>query len=177
MAHGYPLIMPRITIREARRADIPLILELVHDLAEYERAPQEAVATPADMERALFGDPAKDGRGAGVAECVIGLVDGVPQGFALFFHNFSTWTGRPGIYLEDLFVRPAARGVGLGKALLVHLAQLAVDRGCSRFEWAVLDWNEPAIGFYRKLGAVPMDEWTVYRVKGEALRRLAAMEG
>lgn len=165
--------MPRISLRPATPADIPLILDLVRELAEYEREPHAAVATAQQMHRALFADPRKEGPGAGIAECIMGELDGVAQGFALFFHNFSTWTGRPGIYLEDLFVRPNARGVGLGKALLKHLARLAVDRNCGRFQWSVLDWNTPAIDFYKSLGAEPMDEWTVYRVHEEALKRLA----
>lgn len=169
--------MPKITLRPATPADIPLILELVRELAEYEREPHAAVATAAQMHRALFADPRQPapegGPGAGIAECIMGEVDGVAQGFALFFHNFSTWTGRPGIYLEDLFVRPNARGVGLGKALLKHLAKVAVERGCGRFQWSVLDWNTPAIDFYKGLGAEPMDEWTVYRVHEDALKRLA----
>lgn len=169
--------MPTLSLRPATPADIPLILDLVRELAEYEREPDAAVATAAQMHRALFADPRapapEGGPGAGIAECVIGEVDAVPQGFALFFHNFSTWTGRPGIYLEDLFVRPQARGVGLGKALLKHLARLAVARGCGRFQWSVLDWNTPAIDFYKSLGAEPMDEWTVYRVHEDALLRLA----
>jgi GNAT superfamily N-acetyltransferase len=108
------------------------------------------------------------------AEVLIGEIDGAPQGFALFFHNFSTFEGRPGIYLEDLFVRPDARGSGLGKALLAYLAKLAVDRGCARLEWSVLDWNEPSIGFYKSLGARAMDKWTVFRMDGDALKRLAS---
>jgi GNAT superfamily N-acetyltransferase len=145
-----------------------LILSLICELAEYERAPDAVVATEDLLRRHLFGDGI--GRGP-VAECVIGEIDGVPQGFALFFHNVSTWLGKPGLYLEDLFVRPAARGRGLGKALFRHVARCAAERGCGRLEWAVLDWNEPAIGFYRKLGAVAMDEWTVYRLTGESMRR------
>lgn len=159
-----------ITIRPAAPADIPLILSLIRELAEYEKAPEQAVATPEQMHTALFGPrPA--------AECVIGEIDGSPEGLALFFTNFSTWLGKPGIYLEDLFVRPTARGRGLGRALLSHVAKTAVDRGCGRFEWAVLDWNEPAIGFYKAAGAEPMSEWTVYRLTGEPLRRLASDAG
>ncbi|MBI5865854.1 MAG: GNAT family N-acetyltransferase, partial [Planctomycetes bacterium] len=116
------------------------------------------------------------GRGP-VAEALIGEIDGVPQGFALYFSNFSTWLARPGIYLEDLFVRPATRGRGLGKALLVELARIALRRGCGRLEWSVLDWNEPAIGFYKALGAVPMNEWTVFRLTGESLERLGRPRG
>jgi len=163
-----------ITLRRATPADIPEILALVRELAEYEREPQAAVATPELMHRALFGEASVDSKGASVAECIMGEIDGRVQGMALFFMNFSTWKGKAGIYLEDLFVRPASRGKGLGKALLSHLAGIAVERGCPRFEWAVLDWNEPAIGFYRSLGAVPMSEWTVFRLGGESLERLAA---
>ncbi len=155
-----------IRIRPATADDVPLILSLIRELAEYEREPEAAVATAADLRAALFAERP-------VAECVIGEIGGRAEGFALFFTNFSTWLGRPGMYLEDLFVRPAARGRGLGRALLSHLASVAVERGYGRFEWSVLDWNEPAIGFYRALGAEPMSEWTVYRVTGEALRRLA----
>lgn len=166
-----------VHLRPARPADIPLILEFIRELAEYEKEPHAAVATAADIDRALFGDPARDGRGAGVAECLIADLQlprqpPHPVGFALFFHNFSTWTGKPGIYLEDLFVRPAARGHGAGKALLTRLAQLAVERGCSRVEWSVLDWNTPAIEFYRALGARPMDGWTTFRLAGDALQAL-----
>ena len=165
--------MPELSLRPATPADIPEILTLIRELADYEKEPQAAVATAAQVQRALFGDPARDGKGAGVAECIMGEVAGRVQGFALFFMNYSTWNGRAGIYLEDLFVRPAARGKGLGKALLVKLAQIAKERNCGRFEWSVLDWNEPAIGFYKALGAVAMSEWTVYRVSGPALDRLA----
>jgi GNAT superfamily N-acetyltransferase len=149
---------------------VALILALIRELAEYERAPEEAVATPELITRHLFGEGF--GRGP-TAECLIGEIDGRAEGMALFFHNFSTWLGKPGVYLEDLFVRPRARGRGLGKALLVHVAKIARERGCGRLEWAVLDWNEPAIGFYKSLGATAMDEWTVYRVSGEGLERLA----
>lgn len=153
-------------IRPATPADVALILRLVRELAEFEREPDAVEATEDMLERALFGErPA--------AEAVIAELDGAPVGFALFFQNFSTWTGRPGIYLEDLYVTPAARGSGTGTALLRHLAGIALDRGCGRFEWAVLDWNEPAINFYRAMGAVGMDEWRVQRVAGEALVKLA----
>ncbi len=165
--------MPDILIRQATPADIPLILQLIRELAEYERDPDAAVATPDLLHRALFTAPSGDSRGAGVAECVIGELNGAAQGFALYFHNFSTWTGKPGLYLEDLFVRPPARRHGLGRALLRHLATIAVQRGCARFEWAVLDWNTPAIRFYESLGAKAMTEWTVYRVTGPALTALA----
>lgn len=153
-------------IRPATPADVALILRLVRELAEFEREPDAVEATEDMLERALFGErPA--------AEAVIAELDGAPVGFALFFQNFSTWTGRPGIYLEDLYVTPAARGSGTGTALLRHLAGIALDRGCGRFEWAVLDWNEPAINFYRAMGAVGMDEWRVQRVAGDALVKLA----
>lgn len=160
-----------LRIRDATPDDVPTILRLIRALAEYEREPGAVVATPELIARHLFGEERR-------AECVIAEVEGeggpAAAGFALFFHNFSTWLGRPGLYLEDLFVLPEHRGLGIGRALLAHLARIAVERGCGRMEWAVLDWNEPAIGFYRKLGAVPMDEWTVYRLAGEALRRVAS---
>ncbi len=154
-----------IQIRPATPTDVPLILQLVRELAEYEREPDAVIATEAMLHEALFE--------RGVAESVIAELDGKPVGFALFFHNFSTWTGKPGIYLEDLYVTPDARGAGAGKALLQHLAGIALDRGCGRFEWAVLDWNTPAIDFYRAMGAQAMDEWTVQRVSGDALTALA----
>jgi GNAT superfamily N-acetyltransferase len=159
-----------LSIRPATPTDIPLILSLIRELADYEKAPQEAIATDALLRRALF--PKAPDRPH--AECVIGELDGIPQGFALFFTNFSTWKGRPGIYLEDLFVRPAARSQGLGKALFKHVAALAVSRGCARYEWAVLDWNTPAIDFYKAMGATPMEEWTIYRLTGPALTALAS---
>jgi GNAT superfamily N-acetyltransferase len=155
------------TLRHATRADIPLILELVRELAEYEKLAHEAVADAASIERDLFGPRP-------YAEVVIAEADGEPAGFALFFHNYSTFLGKPGLYLEDLFVRPRFRGRGLGKRLMQFLAHTAVARGCGRFEWSVLDWNTPSIEFYRALGARGMDEWTVQRVDGEALRVLAA---
>jgi GNAT superfamily N-acetyltransferase len=155
------------SIRPATRADLPLIAALIRELADYEKLADEVRFDEAVLGDYLFGPRP-------MAEVIIGEVDGVAQGFALFFHNFSTFEGRPGIYLEDLFVRPAARGGGLGKALLAHLAKLAMERGCARLEWWVLDWNEPAIGFYRKLGARPMDEWTTMRLDGEALAQLGA---
>ena len=155
------------SIRPATRADLPLIAALIRELADYEKLAHEVRFDEAVLGDHLFGPRP-------MAEVIIGEVDGVAQGFALFFHNFSTFEGRPGIYLEDLFVRPEARGGGLGKALLAHLARLAVERGCARLEWWVLDWNEPAIGFYRKLGARPMDEWTTMRIDGPALAQLGA---
>jgi GNAT superfamily N-acetyltransferase len=156
-----------LSIRPATRSDLPLIVQFIRDLAEYERLADEVRFDEAVLGDRLFG-------ARPYAEVLIGEVDGGPQGFALFFHNFSTFEGKPGVYLEDLFVRPEARGTGLGKALLSALAQIAVERDCARLEWWVLDWNEPAIGFYRKLGAKPMDEWTTFRVEGEALIQLAS---
>jgi len=156
-----------ISIRSATPADISLIGQFIRDLAEYEKLAHEVRFDEAVMAQKLFGPRT-------FAEVLIGEIDGTPQGFALFFHNFSTFEGRPGIYLEDLFVRPDARGSGLGKALLGKLAALAVERDCARLEWSVLDWNTPAIDFYKALGARPMDEWTVYRVDGDALTDLAA---
>jgi GNAT superfamily N-acetyltransferase len=155
-----------IAIRPATPADLPLIAQFIRDLAEYEKLSHEVRFDEAKLGANLFGPRP-------YAEVVIGELDGTPQGFALFFHNFSTFEGRPGIYLEDLFVRPAARGSGLGKALLAHLAKLCTERDCARLEWSVLDWNEPSIGFYKSLGARMMDEWTVMRVDGDALIRLA----
>ena len=158
---------PLLSIRPATIDDVPLIRALIAELAEYERLADAAVATDADLRAQLFGaQPA--------AEVLIGEVDGEAAGFALFFHNFSTFLGKRGLYLEDLFVRPAHRGSGLGKHLMAALARIAVQRDCGRFEWSVLDWNEPAIGFYRRIGAVGMDEWTVQRLEGDALHALAA---
>ena len=153
-------------IRLAERADVPTILALIRELAEYERAPNEVVATEEQLRVTLFGaHPA--------AEVLLALEAEVPVGFALFFHNFSTWMGRRGLYLEDLFVRPAVRGKGYGRALLVRLAQIARERDCGRMEWAVLDWNEPAIQFYRKLGAAPNEEWTIFRLTRDGISSLA----
>lgn len=154
-------------IRPAAENDVPLILELIQGLAEYERLAHEVVATEEKLRHTLFG--AKP-----VAEVLIAEQDGTPAGFALFFHNYSTFLAKPGIYLEDLFVKPSFRGKGIGKALLVRLARVAVERDCGRLEWSVLDWNEPAIRFYRSLVSRPMDEWTVHRVSGDALLQLAA---
>ncbi|GGJ45825.1 N-acetyltransferase [Sphingopyxis bauzanensis] len=156
-----------ISIRPAAPADLPLIAQFIRDLAVYEKLAHEVRFDEATLGEKLFGPRP-------YAEVVIGELDGEPQGFALFFHNFSTFEGRPGVYLEDLFVRPEARGSGLGKAMLAHLAQLSVTRDCARLEWSVLDWNTPAIGFYQNLGAKLMDEWTVMRVDGDALTELAA---
>ena len=146
-------MIPSMTIRidRATERDVPVILQMIRDLAEYERMSDQVVA-----------------------EVLLAYADDEPAGFALFFHNFSTFVGRKGLYLEDLFVKPELRGAGIGKRLLVELARIAVERRCGRFEWSVLDWNEPAIGFYRKLGAVPMNEWTIFRVTGDAIARLAA---
>lgn len=155
-----------LAIRSATAADLPLIAQFIRDLADYEKLAHEVRFDEATLGDRLFG-------ARPYAEVVIGEIDGAPQGFALFFHNFSTFEGKPGIYLEDLFVRPAARGSGLGKALLAHLAKLCVERDCARLEWSVLDWNAPAIGFYRSLDAKLMDEWTVMRVDGDALTTMA----
>ena len=155
-----------VQVRPAARDDVPTILRFVRELALFEQEPDAVVATEAMLAEALFGDrPA--------AEAVIAEQTGVAVGFALFFHNFSTWQGRRGLYLEDLYVTPAQRGRGVGRALLAHLAGVALDRGCARFEWAVLDWNEGAIAAYRAIGAVGLEEWTVQRVDGDALVRLA----
>ena len=158
---------PLLSIRPASIDDVPLIRALIAELAEYERLADAAVATDDDLRAQLFGaQPA--------AEVLIGEVDGQAAGFALFFHNFSTFLGKRGLYLEDLFVRPAHRGSGLGQHLMAALARIAVQRDCGRFEWSVLDWNAPAIGFYRRIGAVGMHEWTVQRLEGEALHALAS---
>jgi GNAT superfamily N-acetyltransferase len=154
-------------VRSATEDDVPLILALIKELAEYERLSHEVVATEEMLRDSLFG-------GRRVAEALLGYLGDEPAGFALFFHNFSTFLGRPGIYLEDLYVRPQFRGAGVGRALLVHMAWLAKERNCGRLEWSVLDWNEPAIGFYRSIGAAPVSGWTVYRLVGEALDGLAA---
>jgi len=158
--------MPQFCIRAATAADVPRVLAFIKELAEYERLSHEVVADEATIHAALFGPGAN-------AEALIGELDGEPIAFAVYFHNFSTFLGRRGLYLEDLFVRPAHRGGGHGKAMLAHLAGLAVARGCGRFEWAVLDWNEPAIRFYEALGAKPNADWTVYRLDGAALAALA----
>ena len=153
-------------IEPARERDVPLILQLIKGLADYEKLAHEVTASEEALHSSLFGQqPA--------AEVVLAYADAEPVGFALFFHNYSTFLGRRGLYLEDLFVLPEWRGRGAGRALLTHLARLAVERGCGRFEWSVLDWNAPAIRFYQSLGARPMDEWTVFRLTGDALARLA----
>ena len=158
--------MSDLSIRPAIESDIPALLSLIKQLAEYEKLSHAVVATENDIRRSLFGPRP-------VAEALIGESDGKPVAFAVFFHNYSTFLGRPGLYLEDLFVVPECRGTGFGRAMLAHLAKIAIERNCGRFEWSVLDWNEPAIEFYKKLGAVPMNEWTVFRLEGAALERLA----
>ena len=156
-----------LVVRPAVSADVPAILRFVHALATFEKAPDAVIATPELMHEALFGSrPA--------AECLMAEVEGKAVGFALFFHNFSTWTARRGIWLDDLWVEPSARKAGVATALLQALAKIAVERGCLRFEWWVLDWNAPAKDFYDRLGAVPMEEWTVRRLEGDSLARLAA---
>ena len=155
-----------IRIERATEKDIPLILTFIKELAEYERLSEQCVATEALLHETLFGEKK-------FAEVVIAYCHDEPAGFELFFHNFSTFLARPGIYLEDLFVFPKFRGKGIGKALLVYLARIAKERNCGRFEWAVLDWNEPSIAFYKKLGAIPLDDWTTFRVTGKALDALA----
>jgi GNAT superfamily N-acetyltransferase len=157
---------PDFRIRPAQPGDVPTILALIRDLAEYERAPHEVVTTEEQLQKNLFGPhPA--------AEVLLGEEAGVPVCFALFFYSFSTWMGRRGLYLEDLFVKPAVRGRGYGRALLVRLAQIARERECGRMEWVVLDWNEPAIQFYRKLGARPNEDWTTFRLTMDGIAQLA----
>jgi GNAT superfamily N-acetyltransferase len=153
-------------IREATEADVPLILQFIRDLAEYERLADRVTATEEQIRRTLFGNPR-------FAEVLIAEEDGAPAGFALFFHNYSTFLGQPGIYLEDLFVREEMRGRGIGKALLARLARIARERGCGRVEWAVLDWNAPSIAFYRSIGAVSLDDWMIMRLTGEAMETMA----
>jgi GNAT superfamily N-acetyltransferase len=156
-------------IRSAAMTDIPIILQLIRDLATYERAPNEVTATEEQLADVLFGEKP-------TAEVLLAFEDKTPVGFAVFFHNFSTWLGRPGLYLEDLFVKPEVRGKGYGRALLVYLAKIARHRGCGRMEWAVLDWNEPAIKFYLTLGAKPLEEWTVFRLTTDGIAQLANVE-
>lgn len=148
----------------AERSDVPVILEFIKELADYEKLGDEVVADVPTLEHWLFDEKK--------AEVIFAAVDGEKAGFALFFHNFSTFLGRAGIYLEDLFVKPEYRGRGIGKAMLTELARIAVDRGCGRLEWWCLDWNEPSIEFYKSMGAEPMDEWTVYRIAGDTLQEL-----
>jgi len=159
-----------LDIRPATARDVPLILDFIRGLAEYERMLDQVEATEEGLHASLFPG---EGRVPG-AHCVVGSVDGVPAGFALYFFNYSTFLARPGLYLEDLFVKPEFRGAGLGKTLLLHLAALAHERGCGRMEWAVLDWNEPAIGFYEALGAKRLLDWQICRLDAQALTRVAS---
>ena len=158
---------PRISIRPATPDDVPLILGFIRELAIYEKAEHEVAATEDHIRRTLFAQDA-------VPRALVCQVDGVAAGFAVYFFNYSTWQGRKGLYLEDLYVSPAQRGAGAGKALLRHLARIAVANDCGRFEWSVLDWNAPAIGFYEAIGAVPLSEWVRYRLTGPALEAFAA---
>src|SRR5256885_12832437 len=153
-------------IRAATREDVPIILQLIRDLAEYERAPGEVTTTEEQLADVLFGERR-------AAEVLLAFENDAPVGFAVFFQNFSTWLGQPGLYLEDLFVKPEARGKGYGRSLLVHLAKIARDHNCGRMEWAVLTWNEPAIQFYKKLGAGSLDDWRVFRLTSDGIGRLA----
>ena len=162
-----PADSPLIRIAPAEEKDVPLILSFIRGIAEYERLSHEVVADEALLRESLFGE--KPG-----AEVLIAHYEGEPAGFAIFFHNYSTFLARSGLYLEDIFVWPRFRRSGIGRALLQRVAQIAVERGCGRMEWAVLDWNQPAIEFYKGLGAVPLEEWTVFRLTGEALRSLGA---
>ncbi len=157
---------PTVQIRDATISDVPIILQLIRDLATYERAPNDVIATEHGLREVLFGNqPA--------AKVVLIFEGEEAVGFGVYFFNFSTWLGRPGLYLEDLFVKPETRGRGYGRALLIHLAKIARDHGCGRMEWAVLDWNEPAIQFYRKLSATPLEDWTVFRLTQDGINRLA----
>jgi GNAT superfamily N-acetyltransferase len=155
-----------LKLRSAVPADVPLMLDYVRELAEYERAPEKVVARSEDLERYVFGEQP-------LAFAVMAEWDGQPAGWAIWFYNFSTWEGRPGLYLEDLYVRPALRGHGIGKALLKHLARVALEKGCTRYVWQVLDWNTPSLEFYKAMGATVLEEWLTCRVEGEPLRRLA----
>jgi GNAT superfamily N-acetyltransferase len=156
-----------LTIRKALPEDISLILSFIRDLAEYEKLLQEVIATEETLQGSLFGERK-------VAEVILGEIDGEPVGFALYFHNYSTFLAQQGIYIEDLFVKPHMRGLGIGKAMFAYIARIAKERGCGRLDWWVLGWNEPAIKFYQSLGSVPMSGWTVYRLTGQALDDLAA---
>ncbi len=159
-----------LEIQPASAADVPQILRFIRELAHYERLEHEVIATEADLHAALFGERP-------FAEVLLARLDGAPAGFTLFFHNFSTFTGRPGIYLEDLYVTPQARGRGIGRQLLQHLARVAIKRRCARVDWAVLDWNAGAIAFYRRLGAQPLEDWRVFRLAGASLEQLAGRDG
>ncbi len=154
------------TIREATKEDVPVILQFIKDLADYEKLSHMVVATEDILKKALFGERQ-------VAEVILGFEGEIPVAFALYFHTFSTFLGLPGIYLEDLFVKPKYRRKGYGKVMLAYLAKITVERNCGRLEWSVLDWNEPAIDFYQSLGAIPMDEWTTFRLTGEELKDMA----
>lgn len=155
-----------LELRPAASEDVPLILDYIKELADYERAPEKAVARPEDLRRHLFGEKP-------LAFAVMAEWDGLPAGWALWFYNFSTWEGKPGLYLEDLYVRPAFRSKGIGKALLRHLAGVAVEQGCTRYVWQVLDWNAPSIAFYQAMGAQILPEWLTCRVEGDALKAMA----
>lgn len=155
-----------LSVRPAIEADVPTILNLIRGLAEYEKLAHEVTATDSELRQSLFGSRP-------CAECLLGCVDSHPVGFAIFFQNFSTFLAKPGLYLEDLFVQPEYRGHGLGKALITAVAQIAVDRGCGRYEWTVLDWNQPAIDFYQALGAEMKSDWRIMRVTGDSLIRMA----
>ena len=158
---------PTLTVLPATEGDLPLILGFIEDLADYERLRDKCVATEDKLRRTLFGERPQ-------AEVLIARIDGEPAGFALFFHSYSTFLAQHGLYLEDVFVKPWARKSGVGRALMAHVARIAIERDCGRFDWSVLDWNELAIGFYRGLGAVALDDWTTFRLSGDALRSLAA---
>jgi GNAT superfamily N-acetyltransferase len=160
------MAMNALRLRPAQPTDIPQILAFIRELAEYERAPEQAVATPGDIEQYIFGKHP-------LAFAVMADWEGSPAGFALWFYNFSTWEGRPVLFLEDLFVRPSFRGKGIGKALLKHLAAVALRKGCTRYVWQVLDWNTPSLDFYKSMGAKVLEEWLTCRVEGEALAKLA----
>lgn len=153
-------------IQKANKEDVPLILSFIRELAGYEQLLHEVVATEQILLESLFGDNPR-------AEVLIGFSNGLPSSFVLYFYNYSTFLGRPGVYIEDLYVRPEFRGLGIGKKLLAYLAKICIDNNCPRLQWWVLDWNEDAIGFYKRIGAKPMDEWTVYRVSGQELNQLA----
>lgn len=157
----------KIEIKHATSSDIPLVLSLIKELAEYEKLSHEVIATEDDLKNTLFGQRS-------AAEIIIGYLNDIPVGFALFFHNYSTFLGRSGIYLEDLYVKEDIRGNGVGQKMLGYIAGIAKERNCGRLEWSVLDWNKPAINFYKSVGAKPMDEWTVYRLTGEALDKFAS---
>src|SRR5467141_3474005 len=157
---------PTVQIRDATISDVPMILQLIRDLATYERAPNDVIATEQGLQEVLFGEQPS-------AKVVMIFESEEAVGFAVYFFNFSTWLGRPGLYLEDLFVKPETRGRGYGRALLIHLAKIARDHNCGRMEWAVLTWNEPAIQFYKKLGAGSLDDWRVFRLTSDGIGRLA----